>query len=132
MGCTFEYYPIDGIFAEVIKAQVHVGGRGKAGGVKLADTPQEAYEKAQAILGMNLKGLTVKKVLVAEAVDIAIDLGQVSISMLQRKMRIGYARAGRIIDEMSRRGIVSEADGSKPRNILISREQANEMFEECA
>ncbi len=68
----------------------------------------------------------------AEAVDIAIDLGQVSISMLQRKMRIGYARAGRIIDEMSRRGIVSEADGSKPRNILITREQANEMFEDCA
>ena len=68
----------------------------------------------------------------AEAVDIAIDLGQVSISMLQRKMRIGYARAGRIIDEMSRRGIVSEADGSKPRSILITREQANEMFEDCA
>ncbi len=67
-----------------------------------------------------------------EAVDIALDLGQVSISMLQRKMRIGYARAGRIIDEMSRRGIVSEADGSKPRNILITREQANEMFEDCA
>ena len=61
-----------------------------------------------------------------------LDLGQVSISMLQRKMRIGYARAGRIIDEMSRRGIVSEADGSKPRNILITREQANEMFEDCA
>ena len=67
-----------------------------------------------------------------EAVDIALDMGQVSISMLQRKMRIGYARAGRIIDEMSRRGIVSEADGSKPRNILISREQATEMFEDCA
>ena len=68
----------------------------------------------------------------AEAVDIAIDLGQVSISMLQRKMRIGYARAGRIIDEMSRRGIVSEADGSKPRDVLITREQAREMFEDCA
>ena len=67
-----------------------------------------------------------------EAVDIALDMGQVSISMLQRKMRIGYARAGRIIDEMSRRGIVSEADGSKPRTILITREQANEMFEDCA
>jgi len=67
-----------------------------------------------------------------EAVDIAIDLGQVSISMLQRKMRIGYARAGRIIDEMSRRGIVSEADGSKPREVLITREQAHEMFEDCA
>ena len=67
-----------------------------------------------------------------EAVDSAIDLGQVSISMLQRKMRIGYDRAGRIIDEMSRRGIVSEADGSKPREVLITREQAHEMFEDCA
>ena len=65
-----------------------------------------------------------------KAVDIAIDLGQVSISMLQRKMRIGYALAGKIIDEMTSRGIVSEAEDSKPRNILITREQANEMFEE--
>lgn len=55
----------------VIKAQVHTGGRGKAGGVKLANTSGEAYEKAQAILGMSIKGLTVKKVLVGVAVDIA-------------------------------------------------------------
>ncbi len=55
----------------VVKAQVHVGGRGKAGGVKLADTPEQAWEAGQAILGMEIKGLTVKKVLVAQAVDIA-------------------------------------------------------------
>ena len=55
----------------VVKAQVHVGGRGKAGGVKLAANPDEAYEKAKAILGMDIKGLTVDRVLVAEAVDIA-------------------------------------------------------------
>jgi succinyl-CoA synthetase beta subunit len=54
----------------VIKAQVHVGGRGKAGGVKLAKTKVEAIEKAGQILGMDIKGLTVEKVLVAEAVDI--------------------------------------------------------------
>lgn len=54
----------------VIKAQVHVGGRGKAGGVKLARTKEEAIEKAGQILGMDIKGLTVEKVLVAEAVDI--------------------------------------------------------------
>lgn len=54
----------------VIKAQVHVGGRGKAGGVKLAKTKAEAIEKAGQILGMDIKGLTVEKVLVAEAVDI--------------------------------------------------------------
>nr|WP_276522326.1 ADP-forming succinate--CoA ligase subunit beta [Kallotenue papyrolyticum] len=53
----------------VIKAQVQVGGRGKAGGVKLADTPAQAEEVARQILGMDIKGLTVEKVLVAEAID---------------------------------------------------------------
>ncbi|WP_298401538.1 ADP-forming succinate--CoA ligase subunit beta [uncultured Chloroflexus sp.] len=53
----------------VVKAQVHVGGRGKAGGVKLAQTPAEAEQVAGQILGMNIKGLTVEKVLVAEAVS---------------------------------------------------------------
>ncbi len=55
----------------VIKAQVHAGGRGKAGGVKLAKSPEEAREKAGAILGMQIKGLTVQKVLIAPAMDIA-------------------------------------------------------------
>jgi len=54
----------------VVKAQVHAGGRGKAGGVKLADTPREAGEIAGRILGMKIKGLTVEKVLVAPAADI--------------------------------------------------------------
>ena len=55
----------------VVKAQVLVGGRGKAGGVKLAKTPEEAREKAQQILGMDIKGITVQKVLIADAADIA-------------------------------------------------------------
>jgi len=55
----------------VIKAQVKTGGRGKAGGVKLADTPEEAQEKAARILGMDIKGHTVHSVLVAEDTDIA-------------------------------------------------------------
>ncbi len=55
----------------VVKAQVKTGGRGKAGGVKLAQTPEEAREKAAAILGMDIKGHTVHQVLVTEASDIA-------------------------------------------------------------
>jgi succinyl-CoA synthetase beta subunit len=55
----------------VVKAQVHAGGRGKAGGVKLAASPDEAAAHAKAILGMTIKGLPVKKVLVAPAADIA-------------------------------------------------------------
>jgi succinyl-CoA synthetase beta subunit len=54
----------------VVKAQVKTGGRGKAGGVKLADSPDDAREKAQRILGMDIKGHTVHKVLIAEATDI--------------------------------------------------------------
>jgi succinyl-CoA synthetase beta subunit len=53
----------------VVKAQVFVGGRGKAGGVKLADTPEQAEQVARQILGMDIKGLTVEKVLVAEAIS---------------------------------------------------------------
>ncbi|HSC58603.1 MAG TPA: ADP-forming succinate--CoA ligase subunit beta [Gemmatimonadales bacterium] len=55
----------------VVKAQVHAGGRGKAGGVKLAATPGEAKDVASKILGMTIKGLTVHKVLVVPAADIA-------------------------------------------------------------
>jgi len=65
----------------VVKAQIHAGGRGKGGGVKLANTPEEAREKAQEILGMNLvthqtgpEGKIVKRVLVEEALDIAKEL----------------------------------------------------------
>ncbi len=65
----------------VVKAQIHAGGRGKGGGVKLANTPEEAQERAQEIIGMNLvthqtgpEGKLVKKILVEEALDIAKEL----------------------------------------------------------
>ncbi|MEO1643864.1 MAG: ADP-forming succinate--CoA ligase subunit beta [Chloroflexota bacterium] len=54
----------------VVKAQVHVGGRGKAGGVKIAKSPEEAEKHAEAILGMDIKGLTVEKVLIDPGADI--------------------------------------------------------------
>jgi succinyl-CoA synthetase beta subunit len=54
----------------VVKAQVHVGGRGKAGGIKVGKTPEEAREAAEKILGMDIKGLTVEQVLVEVAADI--------------------------------------------------------------
>ena len=57
--------------AVVIKAQVHSGGRGKAGGVKLARDPEEAFARASEILALTIKGLPVRKVLVAQAADIA-------------------------------------------------------------
>jgi len=72
----------------VVKAQVHAGGRGKAGGVKLAKTAAEAAEVASRILGMQIKGLIVEKVLVTEAADIASE-----------------AYVGVIIDRASKRSV---------------------------
>jgi len=60
-----------GLGSVAVKAQVLVGGRGKAGGIKLADTPEEARQRAAEILGMDIKGLTVDKVLVEQQVKIA-------------------------------------------------------------
>ena len=62
----------------------------------------------------------------AEAIEMVIADGQASISMLQRRMKIGYARAGRLIDDMANRGIVSKSVGSKPREVLITREEVRE------
>lgn len=59
----------------------------------------------------------------AEAIEMVIGDGQASISMLQRRMKIGYARAGRLIDDMAARGVVSKSVGSKPREVLMSREE---------
>ena len=55
----------------VVKAQVHTGGRGKAGGIKLANNPDEAFEHANEIIGMSINDLTVRTILVAEAVNIS-------------------------------------------------------------
>ncbi|HEY7893268.1 MAG TPA: ADP-forming succinate--CoA ligase subunit beta [Gemmatimonadaceae bacterium] len=80
----------------VVKAQVHAGGRGKAGGVRLARTPADARAAAQQIIGMQIKGLTVPKVLVTPAADIASE-----------------AYAGIIVDRASKRAVymVSPAGG---------------------
>jgi succinyl-CoA synthetase beta subunit len=88
----------------VIKAQVLVGGRGKAGGVKLAANPNEVEEKAAAILGMSIKGLPVRKVLVAPAVDIheELYLGVVIDRMARRAVMMASAAGGVDIEEVAR------------------------------
>ena len=66
--------------------------------------------------------------LLPEAIEMAVDSGTISTSLLQRRFRIGYNRAGSIIDQMEKRGIISGLDGNKPRQVLITREQYNEML----
>ena len=63
------------------------------------------------------------------AVDVVLELGQASVSMLQRRLKLGYARAARLVDQMEEKGIVGPFEGSKPRQMLITREQWEEMKE---
>ena len=88
----------------VVKAQVHVGGRGKAGGVKLAESPEEARRIAEKILGMNIKGLIVKKVLLSKTVDIEKEtyLG-ITIDRQEKKIvLIGTSSGGVEIEQLAR------------------------------
>jgi len=62
-----------------------------------------------------------------EAIDMAVDMGQISASGLQRRFKIGYTRAGRIIDQMEARGIISGYEGSKPRKTLMPKERWEEL-----
>ena len=88
----------------VVKAQVLVGGRGKAGGVKLADTPDEAAQAAEAILGMSIKDITVRTVLVAPAASIAKEfyLGLILDRAAKAITIIASAEGGVEIEETAR------------------------------
>ena len=89
--------------AVVVKAQVHAGGRGKAGGVKLAKNPAEAKAHAGAILGMQIKGLTVEKVFVAPTADIASEsyVGVIVDRATQRAVMMVSPAGGVDIEEVA-------------------------------
>ncbi len=86
-------------------------------GSAFLDTPDEAEEEEVDAL-------------FDEAVDLVVRTGQASISLLQRRFRIGYTRAARLIDDLERRGMVGPFEGSKPREVLITSEQAAQIREE--
>lgn len=65
--------------------------------------------------------------LLNDAIDMVVDMGQASASMLQRRFKIGYSRAGRIVDQMEARGLISGYDGSKPRQLLITKDEWQEI-----
>ena len=63
-----------------------------------------------------------------QAIELVVDCGQASVSLIQRKFKVGYARAGRIVDQMETRGIIGPHEGSKPRQVLITKSQFYEMM----
>ncbi len=89
----------------VVKAQVHVGGRGKAGGIKLVKTPEEAKEVASKILGMDIKGLTVNKVLITKTIDIKDEayIGFIVDRRSKKPLVMVSAAGGIDIEEVARK-----------------------------
>ncbi len=65
--------------------------------------------------------------LIDAAAEVVVETGQASVSMLQRRLKLGYARAARLVDQLEERGIVGPFEGSKPRQLLITKEQWQEM-----
>ena len=65
--------------------------------------------------------------LLMEAIDTVVETGQASTSFIQRRFKVGYARAGRIIDQMEERGVISGYQGSKPREVLMTLEKLHEL-----
>ena len=90
----------------VVKSEYSKGGRG-------ASPSESAGEEGDELL--------------PAAVEVVLETGQASVSMLQRRLKLGYSRAARLVDQMEERGIVGPFEGSKPRQLLITREQWQEQ-----
>ncbi|MCF2670869.1 DNA translocase FtsK [Butyricicoccus pullicaecorum] len=87
----------------------------------------EKQADAQSGGGSSGDGGSEEDEMLMEAIDVVMDCGQASVSMLQRRLKLGYSRAARIVDQMEQRGIVGPFEGSKPRQILISKDDWREM-----
>ncbi len=94
---------------EVMKQSDKGGGKSSGGSAPSADEGEGCDE------------------LLGAAVEVILETGQASVSMLQRRLKLGYSRAARLVDQMEERGIVGPFEGSKPRQLLITREQWQEL-----
>lgn len=86
-----------------------------------SDYDQEAIEKVEEVSVKESNPSEDEDELIDEAIKIIINENTASVSMLQRKLKVGYARAGRIIDQLEQRGVVGGYEGSKPRKVLVDR-----------
>jgi S-DNA-T family DNA segregation ATPase FtsK/SpoIIIE len=85
-------------------------------------------QKVQGMAGVGLDGVTGDEDdLLAEAKELVINMGKASASLLQRKLRVGYARAASILDQLEEIGVIGPANGSKPREILITKQQQESL-----
>ncbi len=123
------WYLEEGASAVVVKAQVLVGGRGKAGGVKLARSADEAEQVAGAILGMDIKGITVRRVLVAPGADIVRELYLAAVldRARQRIMLMGSSEGGVEIETLAEEDPAAIAKIHAHAQLGLQPFQAREM-----
>ncbi len=125
-------FRIQGCFVsdeEVERVVEFVKGGGKADyddNIMLEIERQAAIEKQQRT-GVPEDAASADDPVLNDAIKVVVELGQASTSLLQRKLKLGYARAARIIDQMEERGIIGGYEGAKPRQVLITKEQLMEM-----
>ena len=101
------------ILSQIEQAAAESGKNGKNGGGKSASEPEAPTNDYDELL--------------PQAVEVLLETKQASVSMLQRRLKLGYSRAARLVDQMEELGIVGPFEGSKPRQLLITREQWQEM-----
>ena len=95
------------------KIQQAVDAKADKGGKGAAPEPSADGDEADELLNA--------------AVEVVLETGQASVSMLQRRLKLGYSRAARLVDQMEERGYVGPFEGSKPRQLLITREKWQEL-----
>lgn len=122
---------IQGCFVsdEEVEAVVEYVKRGKEAEYSeevIQQIEQQANKATAAEAGDAVEGGDEDEMLGA-AIDVVLESGQASVSLLQRRLKLGYSRAARIVDQMEERGIVGPFEGAKPRKILISKEQWQEI-----
>ncbi len=84
--------------------------------------------KEQTSSGTTADDLDEADVMLGQCIEFVVDLGEASVSKLQRRFKLGYSRAARIVDQMEERGIVGPSEGSKPRQVLITHDEYMEMM----
>ncbi len=106
---------------------VKSGGKASYDDNVLLEIERQAAIEKQQRTGVVEDGADADDPMLDEAIKVVVELGQASTSLLQRKLKLGYARAARIIDQMEERGIIGGYEGAKPRQVLITHEQLMEM-----